>query len=359
MTQLDDDRGAGFRVMRHPGRAVRVAALWSAAALVACNSGAGRTASGSLTTIELGLPTDVTSFANSDVAVAEAQGLFRAAGLTVHVKNLSSGVTVVQGVVGGTLNIGAASIEPVVNADAQGAGLVIIGSYADRLTVSMVTPAAIQTAAELRGKRLGVQQVGAFREVMTRMVLERAGLTPSDAAYVPVSANGYTSALVQGTIQSAILQEEQAIDVLQRDARLHVLVDLGQLRPDYFYGTYAVTQTWLAHNQDVARRFMTAIVRAHRFMYQDRAATLPIVARATGLSEQVIGRTYDLLLGKQAAFAVNTGLDATRITRTIQTMQQLQILTGPAPSEASLVDRGPISAVVGELGAWTGDPRWR
>jgi ABC-type nitrate/sulfonate/bicarbonate transport system substrate-binding protein len=311
-----------------------------------------------MTTIELGLPTNVTSFANADVAVAEAQGLFRAVGLTVHVKNLSSGVPVIQGVVGGTLNIGAASIEPVVNAQAEGAELVIIGSYADRLTVSMVTPASIATTADLRGKRLGIQQVGAFREVMTRMVLQGAGMAPSDAAYVPVTANGYTAALVQGTIQSAILQEEQAIDVLQRDDKLHVLVDLGQLRPDYFYGTYVVAQSWLAHHQDVAKRFLTAIMRAHRFMYQDRAATVPIVARATGMTEPVIAQAYDVLLGKQGAFAVNTGLDATRITRTIQTMQQFKILNGAAPGESSLVDRGPISAVVGELGAWTGDPRW-
>ncbi|HEX8112302.1 MAG TPA: hypothetical protein VF516_31430 [Kofleriaceae bacterium] len=39
-------------------------------------------------------------------------------------------------------------------------------------------------------------------------------------------------------------------------------------------------------------------------------------------------------------------------------MQQFQILTGAAPGEPSLVGRGPIMAVIGELGAWTGNPRW-
>jgi ABC-type nitrate/sulfonate/bicarbonate transport system substrate-binding protein len=333
--------------------------IWVAvgvAALVSCKRDSGP-ATGPIE-IDLGLPTDVTSFANADVAVAETQGFFRAVGLTVHVKNLNSGVTVVQGVVGGALQIGAASIEPVINAAVQGGGLAIIGSYADRLTVSMVAPVSIRTASDLRGKRLGIQQVGAFREVMTRMVLASAGLTPADASYVPIAANGYTSALVQGTIQSAILQTEQAIDVLGRDDKLHVVVDLGQVRPDYFYGTYAVSRTWLATHPDVAKRFLTAIVRAHRFMYQDKAATVPIVARATGLSEAVIGRAYDVLLGPQAAFAVNAGLDPARITQTIETMQQFQILTGAAPDESALVDRGPITAVIGELGAWTGDPRW-
>jgi len=341
--------------MRYRG-SIWVAVIVSAAALVSCKRDSGP-AAGPIE-IDLGLPTDVTSFANADVAVAEAQGFFRAVGLTVHVKNLNSGVTVVQGVVGGALQIGAASIEPVINAASQGGGLAIIGSYADRLTVSMVTPGAIQTAADLRGKRLGIQQVGAFREVMTRMVLASADLTPADASYVPISANGYTSALVQGAIQSAILQTEQAIDVLGRDDNLHVLVDLGQVRPDYFYGVYAVSRTWLATHPDVAKRFLTAIVRAHRFMYQDKAATVPIVARATGLSEAVIGRAYDALLGPQAAFAVNAGLDATRIARTIQTMHEFQILSGAVPDESALVDRGPITAVIAELGAWTGDPRW-
>ena len=146
--------------------------------------------------------------------------------------------------------------------------------------------------------------------------------------------------------------------MLGRDDKLYVLVDLGQVRPDYFYGAYAVSRSWLATHPDVAKRFLTAIVRAHRSMYQDKAATVPIVARATGLSEAVIGRAYDVLLGPQAAFAVNAGLDPTRITRTIQTMQQFQILTGATPDESSLVDRGPITAVIAELGAWTGDPRW-
>jgi hypothetical protein len=46
------------------------------------------------------------------------------------------------------------------------------------------------------------------------------------------------------------------------------------------------------------------------------------------------------------------------IARTIQTMQQFQILTGTPPDASALVDRGPIEAVIGELGAWTGDSRW-
>jgi ABC-type nitrate/sulfonate/bicarbonate transport system substrate-binding protein len=324
----------------------------------ACSSTPAASTTPASTVINLGLPTSVTSFANADVAVAQAQGYFQAEHLTVHVKNLASGVPVVQGVVGGSLDIGANSFEPVVNADAQGGNLVIIGSYADRLTVSMVTPDTIHSPAQLRGKRLGIQTVGAFREIMTRMILAGAGLTPADATYVPVASTGYISALLQGSIQSAILQQEQVIDVLQKDPKLHVLVNLYQARPYYFYGAYVVSRPWLDHHQNVAEKFLTAIVRAHRFMYQHEAATVRIVVAATGFTQSVISQAYAVLLGKEGVFPVNQGLQASRINQTIQTMRQYKVLTGTAPAESTLVDAGPINAVIHKLGAWTGDPRW-
>jgi NitT/TauT family transport system substrate-binding protein len=308
--------------------------------------------------ITLGLPNSTPSFANSDVAVAQAEGYFRREGLTVHVDDLTSGVPVVDGVVGGHLTIGASSIEPVVNAVSQGADLKIIGSYANKLTVSLVTTKSITTPAGLRGMRLGIQQVGAFREVMTRMVIEGAGLTTSDVTYVPGSSSGYISSLLEGTIQSAVLQQEQVIKVLAKDSNVHVLVNFSKKFPDYFYGAYVVTKSWLAGHQGVAERFLTAITLAHRFMYQHKAATVAIVAQNTGYSSQEISEAYKVLLSQEGVFPVNTGLSATRIDDTIATMKRYKILTGPAPAESSLVDLGPIDAVISKLGAWKGNPLW-
>ena len=53
-----------------------------------------------MTNITIGLPNSTPSFANSDVAVAQTEGYFAQEGLNVKVDNLSSGVPVVQGVVG-------------------------------------------------------------------------------------------------------------------------------------------------------------------------------------------------------------------------------------------------------------------
>ena len=330
-----------------------VAASFVAAA---CGGGSGGEGSGSIT---LGLPTAETSFANSDVIVAQEQGFFEEQGLQVEVQNFNSGLRVVQAIVSGDVQVGGSSIEPVVNASAQGGELSIIGGYADRLSVSMVTPDSIPSAEELRGQTLGIQDVGAFREVMTRMVLETAGLTPDDVSYRPVDSNAYISALLSGQISSAILQTEQAVETIDQDPSFHELADLYQVEPDYYYGTYFVQSNWLSDNSDVAVRFMTAVTEAHRFMYENRDETVPIVAEATGFSPEVIDQAYEKLLVQNGVFPVNEGLEQERFTYTLERMKELGAFEGEEdPDLSQLVNQDPASQAVESLGVWEGDPRW-
>jgi NitT/TauT family transport system substrate-binding protein len=272
----------------------------------------------------------VTVRANVDVVIAREMGFFTQQALDVTVQNFDSGVKVVQAVVAHDVAIGGASIEPVVNASVAGGNLAIIGTYANRLTVSMVTPKTVTSAAELRGKNAGIQNVGAH--------------------YIPVSAPGCIQGLIAGQIHSAILQTEQAIEILARDARFHVLVDLHQVEPDCFYGTYFVGKEWLAKNPDLAMRSLAALTQAHRLMYQNRADTVRIAAKATGFNAGVIDKTYEVLLVNNRVFPVNDGLEDGRLTYTITKMKSLGLLKDKVPDLARLVDRRPFRQVLDKLG---------
>jgi NitT/TauT family transport system substrate-binding protein len=336
----------------------------AAGLLVAACGGAAAAPSGSASkqpmepaTIKVSLPGLKSAFSQSDIAVAEANGFFKDQQLTVTTQGLASGVKTVQSVVAGDSDIGASSVEPVLAAASQG-GLAVIGSYADRLPVVMETPAAVAKPADLKGKPLGVQDVGAFREVMTRFVYQGAGLTKDDVQYVPVADTGYVSALLTHKISSAILQQEQSVDAEQRDPGLHVLADLSKTMPDYFYGTYFVKSDWLQAHRDVAVRFLTAITKAHRLIYSDRAKVVPQIADATGFTADVITKAYDRLIATDGVFAVNEGLDAKRLQYTVGRMKDGGLLPNGAPDLTKVVDRAPIHAAVQSLGVMKGDPRW-
>lgn len=312
--------------------------------------GGGGGGGGDANTVKVGLPTAKTSFANADVAVAQEKGFFKEEGVNVEVQNFGSGLKVVQGVVAGGLDVGGSSIEPVLNAGARGQGISIIGAYTDRLTVAMVTPDSITEPAQLKGKTLGIQDVGAFREIMTRTVLEKAGLTPQDVQYRPVESTGYTGALLGGQIQSGILQQEQVFDAIAKDDKFHALVDLYEQDPDYFYGTYFANRDWVAQNREKAVGFLAAITKAHRFMYDERKETVGIVAKATGFSNEAVGKAYDKLLDQNAVFPVNEGLEEERLEYTVDRLKDLKALQGAEPNLSQIVDRAPIEEAVKKLG---------
>ena len=314
-------------------------------------------AAGGSPILRIGLPTGVTSFANADIIVAQQKGFLADYGVAVEIQNFRSGVSVVQAIADGEIDVGASSIEPVINAAAGGGDVVIIGAYSDRLAVSAVTPKDIFSPADLRGRQLGVQEVGAFREVMTRLVLQQAGLTPNDVQYVPVDAQSYLAALVDGRIQSAILQTEQAVAASHAYGNLHVLSNLFDIVPNYHYGTFFVSRAWLDANRETAERLMTAITKTHRFMYDNKDETVRIVADATGFDDSIISESYDILLKDRQVFPLNTGLDPDRIKSTIDTMGQLGILENGPPPIDRVLDTGPATDAIKQLGERAGSRR--
>lgn len=342
-------------------------ALAAGLVLVACGGSgvapSGQANPGSLqpASIKISLPGLQPAFSQSDIAVAQAEGFFKRQALTVTTEGLSSGVQTVRSVLSGDSDIGGSSIEPVLSgASGGGGGLTIIGSYADRLPVVMETQAGINRPAGLKGRALGIQPngIGAFREVMTRMIYQGAGLSQAQVNYVPVPDTGYVSALLSRHIDSAILQQEQSVDAEAKDPTLHVLVDLYRQLPEYYYGTYFVRSDWLASHRSVAIRYLTAITQAHRFIYSNRDRAVSEIAKATGFSADEIDKAYERLIVQDGVFPVNQGLQAGRIQYTEGKMRQLGLLPGGAPDLSRVVDRSPINAAVQKLGVMKGDPRW-
>lgn len=343
---------------------ILIALVAVAAGVAACGSGAqsrpsggagaqaapSSASSGGGTEVRVALPTAKTSFANSDIAVADEQGFFKQQGISVKVIHLASGVKAVQAVIGHAADIGGSSIEPVLAAQTQGQKLKIFAAYADRLTVNMTTPTSVASASDLAGKPVGIQDVGAFREIMTRFVLHEHGMTPDDVSYRPVSSDGYTSALAAGQIESGILQPEQYYALKAENADFHSIADLYRMQPRWFYGTYFAADDWLGDHADEATAYATAITQAHRFMYTHRAETVKIVAAETGFPASAVNKAYAVLLRRNDVFPTDGGLSGARIAYTLSQMEKLKALPGSPPEASSVIDTGPTDEAVQKLG---------
>ena len=220
-------------------------------------------------TLTIGMPVTPPNLPHLGVYVAKELGYFEEEGINLDLASFESGLQSLRGGVAGSVDLLGASAEPVISAISRGAKIRSVFSYAHKLTVVMVAQKSIQKSAELRGKNLGIQEVGAFREVMTRAVLQTAGLTAQDVNYIPVSSAGYITALLGNKIDTAILHIDQAYMARTKEASLHVLVPLWEIMPSYWYGTFSTTEDLLRKEPDLLARAVGAIIKAHRFMTQD------------------------------------------------------------------------------------------
>src|SRR6266478_7888654 len=310
-------------------------------------------------TLVIGMPVTPPNLPHIGVYVAKDLGYFDEEGINVELTAFESGLQSLRGGVAGGLDILGASSEPMITAISRGAKIRSIFSYAHKLTVVMAAQESIRKPTDLRGKNLGIQEVGAFREVMTRAVLLSAGLTPQDVNYVPVSSAGYIAALMDNRIDTAILHIDQAYMARTKKASLHPLVPLWEVMPSYWYGTFSANEELPRKDPDLLARGVAAIIKAHRFMYRNKDRTLDLASKHTGYAKEILSPAYDALAAAKV-WPVNDGMPAEMVEVTINKMVEIGLLKeSEKPRVDQVVDRGPVNAALAKLGRWTDDPAWK
>ena len=159
----------------------------------------------------------------------------------------------------------------------------------------MLVQGDIKSCKDLKDRKIGIQEVGAFNEVMSRAVMATCGLTPKDVQYVPVSTKGRVAGLLSGQIDTAILHVDQAIVAKEKKADLNILVNLWEPLPKWLYAAYIVPEKEIKENRQLYIDIMTALVKANRFIYNNKAKTVEIAVKYTQQDADAVAQTYDIL----------------------------------------------------------------
>jgi ABC-type nitrate/sulfonate/bicarbonate transport system substrate-binding protein len=286
-------------------------------------------------------------------------GYFNDLNIEVELVTFEGGTQTVRGSVAGGLDITGTSADPAIIAAARGAGTKVVGTYSHKLSQSMLVQGDIKTCKDLKDRKIGIQEVGAFSEVMSRAVLASCGLTQKDVQYVPVSTKGRVPGLLSGQIDSAVLHVDQALVAKKKKADLNILVNLWETLPKWLYAAYIAPEKEISSNRQLYVDIMAALIKANRFMYNNKAKTVEIVSKYTQQDAEVVAQTYDLLAGA-GAWPVNDGLPRDMVEWTIGKQVELgTIKAEEKPSYEKLVDVSIIQAALTKAGGrLKGDKRW-
>ena len=95
--------------------------------------------------------------------------------------------------------------------------------------------------ADLKGKRIGIQEPGGFADVLARGVLRAAKIDPKDVHFVSIATED-VPALVANQVDTAILHVEQEMMARSKIPTLHAIARLWEIQPNNLYATMAVTE---------------------------------------------------------------------------------------------------------------------
>ena len=217
----------------------------------------------------------------------------------------------------------------------------------------MVVNANIKTMADLKGKRIGIQEPGGFADVLARGVLRAAKIDPKDVHFVSIATED-VPALVANQVDTAMLHVEQEMIAQSKVPTLHAIARLWEIQPNNLYAVFAVTEKTIKEKRDAVKAFVKGHMEATRLIYTDRAKVLPIIAKYTKLPPDVINKALDLMVEK-CIWDPNTGLDPKRVNYTAELMTKVgNIEKGKTPTYEQTVDRTFAAQAIKSLGEWKG-----
>jgi NitT/TauT family transport system substrate-binding protein len=161
--------------------------------------------------------------------IAKDLGLFEKYGLDGNLVYISSGVTSVNALLGGSVDIIAASGSSAVGAAARGAPIVIIASLG-HIAYKLIAHPSITSVQGLRGKIIGSSRIGAGTDFALQRLMPKLGLTPGKD--VTLLATGVSESdrrllmLMQGKIDATLGTEDNLLQLAAKGMKFSVLADV-------------------------------------------------------------------------------------------------------------------------------------
>jgi NitT/TauT family transport system substrate-binding protein len=280
-------------------------------------------------------------------------GYFKQEGLDIQIVETEGGVKAYRAMVAGSADIASSPGPYTVIGRGRGAPTKMIVSNSPKLEVSMVVQKDIKSPAELKGKRIGIQEPGGFADIQARAVLRAGQIDPKDVTFVSIMSEDVPP-LVAGQIDSAILHIEQEIFAKKKVPTLHAIARMWEMQPKQLYNVLVTTEKSIGARRAALEGFVKAHIKGTRAMYTDPDKVLPILVKYTKLPEDVLKESYDFLV-KQCIWDANNGATRERVQFSTDLMVRVGNLEKEkAPKYEDVVDASFAEKALKELGEWKG-----
>ena len=176
----------------------------------------------------------------------------------------------------------------------RGVPLVITGVFADKPMDFLIGSKGVVAPKDLKGKIVGISALGTATHFLTVRVLKAIGLdAEKDVTLRAVGDEGLRlQALATGLVQASLLGSQGVIE--GEKAGLKVIVAAADVIDSLPFAGVTTTLAKLKDNPQQIKRVLRAGLRGVRYVQDNRAGTIDVIANWYRVERDIAAATYDL-----------------------------------------------------------------
>jgi NitT/TauT family transport system substrate-binding protein len=238
------------------------------------------------------------SLAFLPIQVGEAAGIWQREGLQVESSALRGDGQVQQALTSGNIEIGLGS-GPGLGFLAKGVpaiGIAELAASPYNMALMVATDSPIKSAADLKGKRIGVTTAGSLTDWLAKQIAVKNQWGPTGISTVALGdTKAQTAALKTGEVDGFIAATELGYD-MQEHQQGRILMNFGATVPHFITHVIFARNDFVAAHPDQVKKFLDGWFRSVAYMKTHRAQTISIAAKYEEVSEASMGQSYDAIM---------------------------------------------------------------
>jgi ABC-type nitrate/sulfonate/bicarbonate transport system substrate-binding protein len=184
-------------------------------------------------------------------------------------------------------------LEQAMLAASKGGSLVIPGSPFRKSLFALMAEKSVGSVRDLKGKRIGVSQLGDAPYNYAVALLAKFGMTPKDVQWVPIGTdvNGRAAALIGGRVDATMITAPVYFKLEERGYKS--LANTSDYDDIVAPTVYVFTKSTVAANPKLPELLIKAHTEAIKRFYEDKDFALKAYVKYTPEDLTDLGRVYD------------------------------------------------------------------
>jgi len=195
--------------------------------------------------------------------IAEEKGYFKKRDLDTKIVTFSGGNTI-NALVSGDIQFSALSPDSVIRSSLAGYNAKMIMGMVRGLNLALAVQPEIKSAAELKGKNIGISDFSGLPYTALLLCLKELGLKKDDVTYVKTGGKSLRyQALLSKRVNGVIL--DPPFTTMAQKEGFRLIVDLTRLDVPYLRTVIAASDKYLLQGRVTVSRFVEAVAEGMQF----------------------------------------------------------------------------------------------